>query len=87
MTLNKILISKQIFCVVWKTCTQESVCFTTAYMREKLKKKTNKKTVGMVLLVFSKVGLGSNSCPMLNIYDIVPKIERINKLTNYADIL
>ena len=53
------------------------VCFTTAYTGEK-SKKPKKKQANIVLPVSAKVGLGKN-CPMLNVYDVVSRVRRINR--------
>ena len=52
-------------------------CFPAAYTGEK-NKKPNKKQADMVLQVSPKVSLG-NKCPMLNVYDVVPRVRRINR--------
>ena len=42
-------------------------------------KKPNKQQVDMALPVSpNKVGLGNN-CPMLNVYDVVPRVRKINR--------
>ena len=44
----------------------------------KNKKKTNKNQVDMVLPVSPKEGLNCN-CPMINVYDAVPQVRRMNR--------
>ena len=69
--------SQQALCVVWKDSLD--VCFTTAYMaKKKLKQEKNKKQADMVLPVSPKAVLGNN-CPLLNVYDVVPRVRRINR--------
>ena len=48
------------------------------YTGEKKIKKPNKKQADMVLPVSPKVGLGNN-CPLLNVYDVVPRVRRKNR--------
>ena len=69
------LIFKQVLCVVWKTST--SVYVKTAYTEEKQLKIKNKQT-HMVLPVSPKVGL-SNSCPLLNVNHVLPRVRKINR--------
>ena len=38
----------------------------------------------MVLPVSLKVGLGTN-CPMLNVYDVVPRVRRINRTNSLTN--
>ena len=71
-----VLILQLVLCVVWKTSTQ--ACFTMAYTGEKNFKKQIKKQALMVLPVFPKVSL-SNNFPMLNIYNLVPHVMKINR--------
>ena len=54
------------------------VFFTTAYTGEKINKKPNKKQTDLTLPVSPKVGLGNN-CPVLDVYDVVPRVSRINR--------
>ena len=41
-------------------------------------RRKHKKQADMVLPVSAKVSL-SNNCPMLNVYDVVPRVKRINR--------
>ena len=59
---------------MWTIST--GVCFTTAYTRE-TNKKTKEKTADVILPVSPKMGLGSNY-PILNVYDVVPRVRMIN---------
>ena len=53
---------------------QEQVSVSQRHIPEK----KIKKQAGMVLPVSPKVGLGYN-CPMLNVYDVIPRVRRINR--------
>ena len=53
------------------------------YQRKKLKNQIKKKQADMVLPVSPKVGL-DNNCPKFNVNDVVPRVWKINRYTNFT---
>ena len=58
-------------CIVWKTNT--NVCFASAYIGEKNEINQIKKQADMLLPLSPQVVLGNNY-PILNVYDVVPRV-------------
>ena len=69
------LIFQHTLYVMWK---RAQVSVSQRHLPEKKIKKQIKKQADMVLTVSAKEGF-RNNCPMLNVYDVVFRVTRINR--------
>ena len=67
---------------MWKTAQASIAQLDTPELKKIIK---DEKQANMVLPFFPKAGLGNNY-PLLNVYDVVPQIRKINK-TNQLTVL